>query len=128
MSDTKPAWKKYPRTADLCGELAVSHDHETKQERAERVEWPLVKLCRQLEIELTAAQEKIERLEEELNGEDICGLCGKPGADKMPHPVHWPGERIPDGELVHSECESAECERAHAALTEEQRRRFLRSI
>jgi hypothetical protein len=22
--------------------------------------------------------------------EDICGLCGEPGADKFAHPVHWP--------------------------------------
>jgi hypothetical protein len=31
-------------------------------------------------------------------GEDICGLCGKPGADKYKHPVRWPGEINPEGE------------------------------
>ncbi len=59
---------------------------------------------------------------------DICGLCGEPGADKYAHPIHWPGEQVPDGPLVHAECESAECARAHAALNERQRREFLRSI
>jgi hypothetical protein len=39
--------------------------------------------------------------------DDICGLCGNPGADKFAHPEHWPGERVPDGPLVHSDCESA---------------------
>lgn len=61
-------------------------------------------------------------------GNDICGLCGQPGADKMAHPMHWPGECIPDGPLVHAECEEEECRRAHALLTDEQRQRFLRSI
>jgi len=45
---------------------------------------------------------------------DICGLCGLPGADKIPHPIHWPGERIAGTELVHAECEAAECARASA--------------
>jgi hypothetical protein len=59
---------------------------------------------------------------------DICGLCGKPGADKYAHPMHWPGEQIPDGPLVHAACESDECQRAHLALTPTQRERVLRSI
>ena len=59
---------------------------------------------------------------------NICGLCGQPGADKYPHPIHWPGEAIPDTELVHAECEREECERAHAALSQRQRDAFLRSI
>ena len=60
--------------------------------------------------------------------EDICGLCGEPGADKVPHPVHWPGEREPDTELVHAACESEECRRAHAKLSDRERESFLRSI
>jgi len=60
--------------------------------------------------------------------EDICGLCGKPGADKYAHPVHWPGEQVPDGPLVHADCEAEECRRAHAALTDKQRRDFLGTI
>lgn len=44
--------------------------------------------------------------------DDICGLCGEPGADKFAHPDHWPGERVPDGPLVHTECEIEECMRA----------------
>jgi len=60
--------------------------------------------------------------------DDICGLCGEPRADKYAHPEHWPGEQIPDTELVHSECEDEECKRAHAALSDKERRDFLRTI
>jgi hypothetical protein len=49
--------------------------------------------------------------------EDICGLCGEPGADKYKHPCHWPGEENPEGEFVHAECENVECARAHAEFT-----------
>lgn len=47
------------------------------------------------------------------NNEDICGLCGLPGADKIPHPIRWPGERCPDTDFVHAECEEEECSRAY---------------
>lgn len=60
--------------------------------------------------------------------EDICGLCGEPGADKIPHPVRWPDERIPDTDYVHASCESDECARAHANLSDSQRIKFLDSI
>lgn len=60
--------------------------------------------------------------------EDICGLCGEPGADKFKHPVHWPGERNPDGLLVHAWCEGEECLRAHAALSDKEREEFLRRL
>ena len=60
--------------------------------------------------------------------EDICFLCGKPGADKVAHPVHWPGEEGAAGTLVHEACEDEECHRAHAALSDNQRKAFLRSI
>ena len=60
--------------------------------------------------------------------EDICGFCGKPGADKFPAPVRWPGEESAGTELVHAECEDEECRRAHGLLTQEQRDRFLRSV
>lgn len=49
--------------------------------------------------------------------EGICGLCGLPGADKIPHTSYWPGERRPETDLVHADCEQAECARAHAALS-----------
>ena len=65
---------------------------------------------------------------EKPEDEDICGLCGEPGADKIAHPNHWPGERVPDGELVHASCEDEECRRAHAALSDEQRRQFLGTL
>lgn len=68
-------------------------------------------------------------MSDSLSGdEDICGLCGQSGADKFAHPEHWPGERIPDGPLVHSACEDEECRRAHAALSDSERERFLRSV
>jgi hypothetical protein len=60
--------------------------------------------------------------------EDICGLCGEPGADKFAHPAHWPGERVPDEKLVHKACENEECRRAYAALSDKERREFLRRI
>lgn len=60
--------------------------------------------------------------------EDICGLCGQPGADKYAHPIHWPGEQVPEGQLVHANCESEECRRAHSELSDEQRRLFLSTL
>lgn len=81
------------------------------------------------EAALSALERVSARLAElERAQEDTCGLCGRPGADKIPHPVHWPGERVPDSELVHSDCESEECARAHAALSDAQRESFLRSL
>jgi hypothetical protein len=67
-------------------------------------------------------------LSEESNDKDICGLCGLPGADKVKHPIHWPGEQNPNSDLVHAGCERAECQRAHETLSDEQRKAFLRSI
>lgn len=61
-----------------------------------------------------------------VNG--LCGFCGEYGADKIPHPVRWPGERSAGTELVHDACEQAETERAHAALTDEERAAFLRTV
>jgi hypothetical protein len=58
---------------------------------------------------------------------DICGLCGQPGADKIPHPIYWPDEKIPDTDLVHAECESAECERASALCQGKARDEFLQN-
>lgn len=62
---------------------------------------------------------------EDTEDADICGLCGNSGADKFAYPAHWPGECIPDGPLVHAQCEHDECARAHHALTEQERRAFL---
>ncbi len=64
----------------------------------------------------------------EIEADDICGFCGLPGADKIPHPVRWPGEESAGTELVHAECEDAECGRAHAALNDTQREAFLRTL
>jgi hypothetical protein len=65
---------------------------------------------------------------EALKDEDVCGLCGGPDPGKIPHLGHWPGERIPDTQLVHADCEREECTRAHACLTESQRERVIRNI
>ena len=48
--------------------------------------------------------------------DDICGLCGLPGADKIPHPIYWPDERRPYTEYVHAEGEDAEREWQAAEL------------
>ena len=63
-----------------------------------------------------------------LMKKDICGLCGKSGANKIPHPIHWPGEEIPETELVHWECEENEYERAFLSLTHKERERFLKTL
>lgn len=65
---------------------------------------------------------------ETADQDDICGLCGQPGADKVAHPIHWPGERIPNGRFVHEVCEDEECCRAHALLSDDERQRFLWSL
>lgn len=57
---------------------------------------------------------------------DICGFCGKPGADKMPHPIRWPGEDAAGTKYVHAACEEAECRRAHSLLSDKQREEFLK--
>lgn len=57
--------------------------------------------------------------------DDVCGFCGLPGADKIPHPHLWPGERSAGTEYVHADCENEECARAHAALTPAERQRCL---
>lgn len=62
------------------------------------------------------------------HSEDICGFCGKPGADKVPHPVRWPGEESAGSEFVHAECEEEECRRAHSLLTQKQRDAFLETL
>ena len=62
------------------------------------------------------------------DNEDICGFCGNPGADKVPHPIRWPGEMSASTEFVHSDCENEECRRAHAELSDSQRESFLRDV
>jgi hypothetical protein len=59
---------------------------------------------------------------------DICGFCGTHGADKIPHPIRWPGEESAGTSYVHAVCEKVECQRAHALLTDKQRAAFLRTV
>ncbi len=67
-----------------------------------------------------------------MEEEDICGLCGEGGADKLPHPCYWPTEQRPGTKLVHTECENDECERAfneyHEQVGDDGIKRFLRTI
>jgi hypothetical protein len=70
--------------------------------------------------------------EDTLDDEDVCGLCGEPGADKFPHQNYWPTERRPDARFVHADCEQEECGRAFVEyrqrVGEEGVSAFLRSI
>lgn len=59
---------------------------------------------------------------------DICGFCGQPGADKIPHPIRWPNEACAGTTYVHSACEDEECRRAHNQLSDKERADFIRSI
>lgn len=61
-------------------------------------------------------------------GSDFCGFCGLPGADKMPHPVRWPGEESAGTEYVHAACEQEETRRAHEELSNTERQAFLKTI
>jgi len=60
--------------------------------------------------------------------EDICGFCGQPGADKVPHPMRWPGECSAGTPYVHASCEDEECGRAHRQLSDMERKSVLRSL
>lgn len=64
--------------------------------------------------------------------EDICGLCGEPGTDKMAGWTgggkYWPGEQASETQFVHASCEVEERRRAHAALTQPERDEFLEKI
>ena len=71
-------------------------------------------------------------MSEQQNDDDICGYCGKPGADKMAlwtgGGMYWPGEFVPETRVVHSKCEREETRRAHEALSQEQIDAVLRGI
>ncbi len=64
--------------------------------------------------------------------EDICGLCGEPGADKMAlwtgGGKYWPNETVPETEMVHQSCEQDETERAFDELAQEEREAFCRGL
>lgn len=60
--------------------------------------------------------------------DDICGFCGKSGADKIPYPVRWPNEQDAGTEFVHSECEMEEQERASSQFQGEVRNKFLSAL
>ena len=63
-----------------------------------------------------------------LEADDVCGFCNKGGADKIPHPVRWPGEESAGTLLVHATCEDEECCRAHGLLSDKRRASFLRNL
>lgn len=78
------------------------------------------------ELDCQAFVNSCEYLLVDAQPEDICGFCGKPGADKIPHPVLWPDENRAGTELVHAECEQEECGRASALCRGKEREEFLR--
>ena len=80
------------------------------------------------ELKTEQTQSSVGSSDSSASGEDICGFCGQPGADKFPHPVRWPGERSAGTELVHAECEHEECGRAHSLLSDRERQNFLHSL
>lgn len=65
--------------------------------------------------------------ETDMEEEDICGFCGLPGADKIPHPIRWPDELSAGTKLVHAECEAVECARASSMCQGKSRDEFLRN-
>jgi len=69
----------------------------------------------------------IECIVDQPEPDDICGFCGLPGADKIPHPIRWPDENSAGTYLVHAECEAAECARASALCQGRERDEFLRN-
>ena len=83
-------------------------------------------------IGTTSAFGGIVEMTEDNGGDDVWGLCGEPGADKMAKWTgggkYWPGECASETEMVHSECEAEECRRAHSLLSQKERDSFLRSI
>jgi len=60
--------------------------------------------------------------------DNVCGLCGLSGADKIPHPVNWPNELIPTTQYVHAACEDRAAFHAMLARTEKERDDFLRTL
>ena len=62
------------------------------------------------------------------DSEDVCGLCGETGANKVPHPMYWPGEQRPGSQYVHMGCEREESNRAFKLLTPEQINKTLEAI
>lgn len=77
-------------------------------------------------VDFEAAAELAQRHHADERG--VCGFCGQPDADKVPHPIRWPGERSAGTEFVHAACEDGECGRAHSLLTDRQREEFLRHV
>ena len=79
---------------------------------------------------IDAVWEAIKEIE--MEDENVCSLCGKPGADKIPHPMHWPTERCSENKYVHADCEKMECEQAffefRREVGEEGIKKFLRKI
>lgn len=58
----------------------------------------------------------------------ICGFCGQPGADKIPHPIYWPAENSAGTAYVHAKCEDVECRRASDLCQGKEREEFLRNV
>ena len=64
---------------------------------------------------------EVDRLTEDASS-DVCGLCGRGGADVRPMADRWPGQRDPGTPFVHLDCEDREADRAMRALSPDERK------
>ncbi len=92
---------------------------EALKDVRERIRRSMAKRC---------AAQSPERSQVAETGKEICGHCGQPGVDKVPHPIRWPGEQDPGTDYIHAECEERECARAHRLLSDKERAEFLRTL
>ena len=56
--------------------------------------------------------------------DDICGYCGKPGAEKLPL-CSWPNQDDPQSEYVHAECENKAAQEAMDACSQQERDNWI---
>ena len=70
---------------------------------------------------------EIDRLTEDASS-DVCGYCGRGGADVRASCLKWPGERDPGTPFVHVTCEDLESDRAMRSLTPSERQQALTAV
>ena len=101
-------------------------DHEALCDAVHGMRGDIAMLLQMVRM-LRKEPDEVEKFDE-VPDEDICGLCGEAGADKIPHPTYWPGEQRPGTDYVHQECEQEECRRAFNSLSSKQRDSFLAEV
>ena len=129
MKYEPPKEKPYTKNCPFCGGSASIHGFQVLIKYYVRCSG-----CGVMTGEFGTVEEAVSiwnrRTSIRINEEDIdiCGFCGESGADKIPHPIRWPGEQAPGTQLVHATCEDEECRRAHSLLSDKQRRDFLETL